>query len=327
MDDSKAEEEKEVNFNIYYLNFSKVYEIKMMIDNVIKSKIERQKGDESEATKKKGGSLGAKLGDKNANINATINAESLKREITSSKLIESLDVITTNSTLLKEIISKCKSFDKLSDCKEGDLLKIDNLKLQILDEETLRTILLLRRNALEGLSYESYEVSFDLNNLISSMLQDYSYIFKGFIDNNKTNEEDNKTDENAVIIKIPTEIENEFESKYDVSDLLIGHLSLIGIYKRVVTEDFIKRNTFTFFSNLESSKENIEPKIISSSTPENGNAKIQDSTLKSDKIEYHFIDTIALIQDVKFDKKEIIKIETEKNGILKRILEFFHNLR
>ena len=38
-----TEKKKSHDFNIYYLNFSKVYEIAMMINNVILTKIERDK--------------------------------------------------------------------------------------------------------------------------------------------------------------------------------------------------------------------------------------------------------------------------------------------
>jgi len=38
-----TEKKKSRDFNIYYLNFSKVYEIAMMINNVILTKIETDK--------------------------------------------------------------------------------------------------------------------------------------------------------------------------------------------------------------------------------------------------------------------------------------------
>ena len=314
------EDEENMNFNIYYLNSTKVYEIKMMIDNIIQSGIKRERRDEKEASKKDGRSIGANLGNEyTPNINAEISSESIHKSRTSSNLIESLNVIHTKSTQLRDIIRKCKSFDNLNDCKEGDLLKIDNIKLQILDEATLRSILLLRRNALKGLSYEG----FDVNNLISSMLQDYSYIFKGSFYNKKKKKD-------FVIIKIPMEIDNEFESKYDVSDILIGHLSLVGVYKKVVTEDFIKNNTFTFFSNLDS-QQGIEPKVTPSSIVEDTNLKSNNESVETDdEITYHFIDTIALIQDIQFEQSPNEENEDEDFdediGLIEKILNFFRNL-
>lgn len=312
-----ADEKDNLNFNIYYLNFSKVYEIKMMIDNIVKSTIQREKSDEDESSKKKRTKLSSRLGNKfTSNMTSEIGYESVNRSITSSKLVESLDVIITKSTLLREIIGKCKPFKNLNEYNEGDLLKIDKIKLQLIDEETLRGILVLRRNALKGAYIEG--TGLDINNFISSMIQDYSYIFKGFFDDAK---------KDVIIIKIPMDIENEFESKYDVSDLLIGHLSLIGVYKRVVTENFIKKNTFTFFTNLESSQQEIEPKIFPSSKIEDGVLKSQGHSLELDnnKIKYHFIDTIALIQDVHFHQEIMENIPASYNlSLFERIKIFFH---
>ena len=81
----------------------------------------------------------------------------------------------------------------------------------------------------------------EVNNLISSMLQDYSYILKGKV---YDSEFQNVVDE--IIIKIPMEIQTEFENKYSIDDLLIGHVSVVGIYKGEVEEEFITSNTFTF---------------------------------------------------------------------------------
>lgn len=312
-------EKEDMNFNIYYLNFSKVYEIKMMIDNVIKSSIQRERSDEDEVSKKIGSTSSARLGNKfSLQVGSEISSEITDRTMTSSKLIESLEVINTKSTLLREIIYKCKSFEDLSNCKEGDLLKIDKLNLQLLDEETLRGILLLRKDALKGLYFEGW----DINNFISSMLQDYSYIFKGTLD------EKNKKD--AVIIKIPMELENEFENKYDVSDLLIGHLTLIGVYKKIVSENFIKKNTFTFFTGLGNSQPTIEQKVFPSSIKEQDAVKSGNlfSETTDEEVKYHFIDTIALIQNVHFEQEEIeeIEIADKKMGILDRIINFFQKI-
>jgi hypothetical protein len=98
------EDKEQMNFNIYYLNFSKVYEISMMINNVLVSGIQREKVDENITFKKTNASLTAYLG----SIKSVIGAEYGDKSLKSSKLIESLDVITTKSILLREIIIKCK---------------------------------------------------------------------------------------------------------------------------------------------------------------------------------------------------------------------------
>lgn len=317
MSDEKEKERENMEFNIYYLNFSKVYEISMMINNVIRSSIQREKTDSHERSKRRGASFNAGVGSKEylANIKSGISSESNNKDITSSKWVESLDVITTKSILLREIICKCIPFSTFNECKEENLLKIDKLSLSILDEETLRGILVLRKDALKGLSIEGFEV----NNLISSMLQDYSYILKGVFD-------DEEKEEEAVILKIPMEIENEFENKYNVYDLLIGHLSLIGVYKGTVSEDFIKTNTFNYFANFDAKQQQPEKKVFKSSIVQSGMSESKLSSTQSNSCtKFHFIDIIALVQDVQFDEKH--KDIEEKVGTLQHLwnelLNFF----
>lgn len=286
---------KSKDFNIYYLNFSKVYEIAMMINNVILTKIER---DQSNSFEKQYGftsSISAQ-GTKYFldGIKSSISADAREASTSSSKVVESLDVKTTKSILLRRVIEQCATTKSLESFTEGDLVKVDHVKLELLNEESLRQFLILRRDALKGMRVEGMEV----NNLIGSMLQDYAYILKGEIGGE--NPEDAVTE---IIIKIPMEIQSEFENKYSINDLLIGHVSIVGIYKGKVKEEFITSNTFTYFQEVSERKEqqgDNEKKIIKSNSypayPEICKSKRSDS--------YHFVDALAIIQDVTFNLEE-----------------------
>ena len=279
------------DFNIYYLNFSKVYEIAMMINNVILTKIESNNSNSFEKQYGFTSSLSAK-GTKYFldGIKASISAEAKETSTSSTKVVESLDVKTTKSILLRRVIERCASIKELESSQEGDLVKIDGVKLELLNEESLRQFLILRRDALKGMRVEGMEV----NNLVSSMLQDYAYILKGVVFDNKMGE---KVSE--IIIKIPMEIQSEFENKYNINDLLIGHVSIVGIYKGVVCEEFITSNTFTYFQEAGSRKEKQEAKtnkIIKSSTK----LFAEEDEIGNESADYHFIDTLAIIQDVAF---------------------------
>lgn len=283
-------ENKSKDFNIYYLNFTKIYEIAMMIDNVIRTKVQREKSNTLEEEYNLSASLSV-TGTKHflSGIKSNIASSSKEKTATSAKVIETLDVKTTKSILLRSIISQCKLFDNPKNLTEGDLLKVNNVKLSILDEDSLRQFLLLRRDALKGYKLEGIE----LNNLVSSMLQDYAYILKG-----EVYDQTYKSKITEVIIKIPLEIESEFESKYCINDLCIGHVSVIGIYKGVVKEKIITSNTFTYLQEqgLTGNKSNLkEPKIISSSTPTDIPKEEKKDT------EYRFIDLLAVVQDVSFN--------------------------
>lgn len=287
----QTDKKKSRDFNIYYLNFSKVYEIAMMINNVILTKIETDNSSSFEAQYGFTSSISAQ-GTKDFldGIKASISADAKETSTSSSKVVESLDVKTTKSILLRRVIDQCASVAKLDESAEGDLVKIDRVKLELLNEESLRQFLILRRDALKGMRVEGMEV----NNLVSSMLQDYAYILKGTV-----YDESSKQPVAEIIIKIPMEIQSEFENKYNINDLLIGHVSIVGIYKGVVSEEFITSNTFTYFQEAGARKERQEVsanKVIKSNTqPIPCNAEIQ----KSDD-EYHFVDTLAIIQDVAF---------------------------
>lgn len=295
----KAEENKSRDFNIYYLNFSKVYEIAMMINNVILTKIETDKTNSFEEQYGFTSSISAK-GTKTFldGIKASISADAKETSTSSSKVVESLDVKTTKSILLRRIIEQCASVASLDNSFEGDLVKVDRVKLELLNEESLRQFLILRRDALKGMRVEGMEI----NNLISSMLQDYAYILKGTVYDEKM-----EKPVSEIIIKIPMEIQSEFENKYSINDLLIGHVSIVGIYKGIVCEDFITSNTFTYFQEVGIRKEMREAttnKIIKSNTQ-----PVQyDTKTKKGNNDYCFVDTLAIIQDVTFKLEEVADI-------------------
>ena len=66
---------------------------------------------------------------------------------------------------LPRIIEQCSHISSFDKSSEGDLMKVDKVKLKILDEESLRQFLFLRRDALKGVCVEGM----DLNNLVSSI--------------------------------------------------------------------------------------------------------------------------------------------------------------
>lgn len=276
-------------FNIYYLNLSKVYEISMMINNTIVTSIQREKNNSFKISKSTKASLGGTIQTDSeylASIKSVIESNKASENTSSSKIIESLDIKTTKSILLNKIKAKCINDKKINDLNEGDLIKIDNIQLSIFDKDTLRQILLLKRDALKGMKVEGL----DINNIVNSIIKDYSYILIGQIEN------DNK---NKIIIKIPFEIENEFENNYNVDDLLLGKISLIGIYKNKNKISDITNNTLNYFiTNGGITKDIKNSKIIQSNIQ-----TTENKAKKTNNDEYHYIDIIAIIQDINFKEE------------------------
>ncbi|MGM8216708.1 hypothetical protein ACLIA0_14310 [Bacillaceae bacterium W0354] len=297
-------------FNIYYINFSKVYEISMMLNNVILSSIQRENSSSSENSSSVSANTSISTALNNlATIKSYMGGQLTEKKTSSSKMVESLDVKTTKSILLKQIDKRSKVINDFTMCSEGDLIKVDNVNLQILNEENLRELKIFRSNALKDFRVEGV----DVNNLITSMLKDYSYLLYGKMPNSSE----------KVVIKIPMELENEFESNYNVDDITIGRVSIIGVYKGIVKEEKINTNTFNYLYEIglkqQSQKGDVQrEKVISSAYHE------EDKPIpfkRSNNGEFVFIDVIAIIQNVNFNEE--VDQQLPKTPWYKKIFSWF----
>jgi|SaaInlV_200m_DNA_2_1039689.scaffolds.fasta_scaffold29159_2 hypothetical protein len=211
-------------FNIYYINIAKVYEISMMIDNVQITSIVNEKSKSKETTRRT--NVGVSV-DYLSQIKASMGVNKEDKLSSANKIIESIEIKTTKSVLLRKIIAKSKNPTSFEKMNEGDLIKLDSIQLNLHNEMELRQVKMLTDGALKGFNYEGLEI----NNLINSVLKDYSYVLTGYLG------------DEPLIIKIPMQFENEFENLYNIDDLLIGNITLIGIYKKKIKKSAIK-NTF-----------------------------------------------------------------------------------
>ena len=212
-------------FNIYYLNLSKVYEIAMILDNKILSNLTRETTNSNEEK----GEIKAKASVTSGIVNSNFEDSYAIKLANSSKVVETLEIKTTKSILLRNILGKCIVLtNKKKKINVGDLIYVDNVKLSLINEKELRAFKMLRNDAIKGLQYEGL----DLNNLIASLLNDYSY--------NLTGKSPNIT--NDILMKIPMIAGNEFENLYTIDDLLIGNVSVIGIYRGKAKKSDIKNS-------------------------------------------------------------------------------------
>ncbi|WJS93873.1 hypothetical protein NYQ10_17445 [Flavobacterium johnsoniae] len=282
-------------FNIYYINFPKVYEIKMMLSNVITLNREKQtdSADQTQIDYK------AKLGVNFLNFFNTgigINAEASHKnsKSDSQKVLETFEIKTTKSIILSEIIERSERTNNFNNLKEGQLVKIENVTLSLENEPELRTVKLFTSGSFKGMSVPGAN-GFDINNLFNSMFKDYAYKMKGMLEGS----------EEAILVKIPLTFESEFESSYSVDDLFIGKVSIVGLYKGKIKIEALK-NSLEFFQELGSMQNLLNSPV---------NEEIQDSqyqsetnnnfwfasTAQSNK-EFHYIDLLAIVQNVTFPK-------------------------
>lgn len=289
----KNQEENKL-FNTYYINISKVFEIAMLINNKIAISINNEKIIE------KNESINENLS-RNINIdylNSIKNGVSFqdaytKSNSTKSKVLENFEVKTTKSNLLENIIKKAKEYKPEAEINAGDLLIFNDVKIELKNgRETMEMTRMLVNGAFNGANVSSTtnDMKMDLNmsSLINSMLKDCSYELKCLANGLE------------FYVKIPMSFENDFESNYNIYDILIGKMTLIGIYRGKDNEKKYK-NALDFFGE----KQNAGSPLANSGLKKSAIYKaciINDEVaIEGENINY--IDIIAIIKEINIDIK------------------------
>ena len=147
----------------------------------------------------------------------------------------------------------------------------------------------------------------DLDNLVNSVLKDYFYLLSG------------KIYDKDILIKIPLTNNDDFENLYTIDDLLIGKVSIIGIYRGQIHLNQLK-NTFSVLNDTSQHEENIQKNY----SYEESNVSFEKNNDSDDVIDndvnYDFIDVISIIQNVNTKKKNIQS--SEKKGFFKKAIDF-----
>lgn len=279
-------------FNIYYVNFAKVYEIKMMLGNEISTMKNVEHDETSTIGAQVDGNLRFNLLAKSAGIEGKIQGESSG----SQKVIETFEIKTTKSIILKEVLDSARRIDSFKKVDEGELVIIDNIRLSLQNEAELRIAKFISNGSLKGLVVPNGN-GLDMNNVFNSILKDYAYKLKGTLAKEK----------DQLIVKIPFTFENEFESGYNVDDMTIGNVSIVGIYKGRIHPKALKTN-MEYWSEIGShikQSQNVDYKDFHySSFPTNDVFDKQDSFYNEDEDSlYHYLDLLAVIQNVQICEK------------------------
>ena len=254
----------------------------MMLSNIIKteSSIETEQGDTLDAE------MQAKMGAKFLNLFSTdVGADVRSGSSDSRKVLDSFKVAMTKSLILSEVMEKCEVISSFSEnISEGQLVRIDDVSLSLENETELRTVKMFSNGSFKGMRLPEAG-DLDVNNLFNSMFKDYSYKLKGKIDGS----------DDKLIVKIPLTFESEFENLYNVDDLFIGNVSIIGIYKGKTKINSLK-NSFEFFQELGQESNSEESAEVHNSQYENAPATRLKS--ENDGIDYNYIDLLAIVQVV-----------------------------
>lgn len=254
----------------------------MMLSNIIKTdgSVETEQGDTVDAE------MQAKMGTKFLKLfNAEVGAGVKSGSSDSQKVLENFKVTMTKSLILSEVMEKCEAISSFSnDMSEGQLVRIDNVTLSLENETELRTVKMFSNGSFKGMKLPEAG-GLDVNNLFNSMFKDYSYKLKGEI--NKSTDK--------LLVKIPLTFESEFESLYNVDDLFIGKVSIIGIYKGKTKINSLK-NSFEFFQELgQVSSDGGDLEVHNSQYSQPTVIKLKS---EDDKSDYNYIDLLAIVQVV-----------------------------
>ncbi|MGM8139183.1 hypothetical protein [Enterococcus italicus] len=280
-------------FNIYYLNYNKAFEIAMLSSNEIISFEETE--ETSGHTKRRDinvditteGSIKVPwLSKFTASLKATGSAGSENNNV--QRVKRNVQIVQSSSVLLEQVLNLVIPLkqNKLVELSEGSLIKIDNIELKIENETDVRTAKMIQPGVfqeMEGLNIEG--MSLNADRLMTTMLSDYFYMLTG-----------SSSDEH-IIIKIP--LQDQFQNSYSINDLLIGKVSILGLYKGVVASDSLE-NTFKFFSSTNKEEENA---VINQSTYSEKELEQKNIKNKLKETTYHFIDVIAVLQPVLINKE------------------------
>ena len=275
----KQEEIKKL-FNIYYINYQKVFEICMLIDNTIKEKAEISY--KNEQADKQSVGVNAEI-NRSMKIFPTATLENSNTKTYEYK--EMQEIKNTNSTYLSKVIDVCK-VDELKNLKNGTLVKLDNVTLEIINKDEIAQVNSMISGIFNGntIPTDSNGQTFnlDINAITNILLKDYKYNLKGKCE--KLGE---------FYISIPIKAEKEFENDYSIYDLEIGKVNIIGIYRTNKYQYNQENNTFNYLVGIGEQKNNIIGDEL-----KNSSSKISIKKEKNNREELPYIDLIAIVQDL-----------------------------
>lgn len=273
-------------FTVYYMNHSKVYEMRMLLNNKIfkEGTSEKEKAASGKAELHAEGEGKVPLFSKvSGDVDANLGHE--KR----TKLIDTLEYINTKSRMLAEIKGYCLGFDE-NERKEGNLVYIDNVSLSLLNEDEVRTLITIMSGTFDGITIPEAG-GLDIGHLFQSFIKSgTSFKLIGKIEDANSANASNSSD---IILKIPIDGTDLFESGYSVDDLLIGKVGIIGICKGKVRPADL-RSSYEYFQTKGKTAEPENDGFIDGSAKERASEPVKEE----DATEATYIDVIAIIQAV-----------------------------
>lgn len=268
----------------------------MMLSNIISKAKEVTQGESKETEDEFKAKIGFKFLDF---FNTGAEGGGKTKGADSKKVLETFEIKTTKSIILNEVVERSNNISTFEGVEEGELIMLDNINLSLENEAELRTVKLFTSGAFKDMALPGTN-GLDFTNILNSMFKDYTYKIKGKLLGGEEN----------LLIKIPLTFENEFESSYNVDDLFVGKVSVLGLYKGKIKIDELK-NSFQFFQEI-GSLQNLykfnkisseDDEIQESQYPRDANDSTNYFVSSGDGKDYHYIDLLAIVQSVNVKSK------------------------
>lgn len=269
-------------FTVYYMNRDKVFEMRMLLDNRLRT-----------------GHTGEKTGttSSEANINAEADAKvpfltELQGRVEGkighekqTRMVDTLEYIHTKSRMLSDIIARCNIFEGNS-ANEGDLVYIDDVNLELLNEDEVRALVAIMTGTLDGFTVPE-SGGLDIGHMFQSIVKaGASFKLRG---------EAGHGCGGPILLKIPIDSGSLFESGYSIDDLLIGKVGVVGICKgKVKTNDL--RSSFDYFQTKDKQQPSEVDDFIECT--EDAGAELEGPQDEADG-KPTYIDVLSIIQAVK----------------------------
>ena len=283
-------------FNIYYINNEKASEISMLFDNEIIEKITRIKNNDFSASGS--GDFSTDGTSKIPVVGKYIPSLNLDGGVSfsrSKKVEDTVRVVSSKSTILRPIYDKASEVRRLDDNKVGNLIKIKDVTLSVVNSSDVMATKALMSGLVSQVPVEGYG-NMNLTCLMEVIFKDSAYVLCGQLPHKFGSAEN-------MMLKIPMSAENEMESQYSISDIEIGKVTILGIYRGFFNRKEVEKkiNRLMALNENDGNKNNTEEPSGDFSDIEEGVSEKdikdrRDADASKEKV--HYIDVIAIIQDI-----------------------------
>lgn len=282
-------------FNIYYINYEKASEISMLFDNEIVEKISKIRLTEFNANGNMDFSTDAST--KIPVVGKYIPNLDVSGDLTGSrshKVVDTVKVVSSKSTILKPIYEKAKEVRRLDDNKVGNLIKIKDVLLSVVNSNDVMGTKALMSGIINQVPVEGYG-NMNLTSLMEVIFKDSAYVLCGKLPHRFGKDE-------SLMLKIPMSAGDEMESQYSISDIEIGKVTILGIYRGFYERKDIEKkiNRLMALNDKDNEDDVVEATTdcidIEDGISDEEQSKIDKTSQNQNKV--HYIDVIAIIQDL-----------------------------